>query len=352
MKKKYAQSKNEPTHAVVARVIRQRILDSKWLPGKSVPTHKELLKAFGVGDLTIRKAVATLVSDGFLTSTKRKGTYVTDTPPNLTHIGVVFPHSLASRSHWSPFYSALADEAENLAQSSPYRASLYERTESSLALDAEAGKFAGLIFTSPPYGLADSPALANPRIPRIAIMAQQQITGIPGIIWFDFRSFTEKAVEFLSVHGRRNIAMLTTVAPGSPDSYADHFRASLAKRGIEIPSFWIQQNSPDLRSQIHLLMHAGQTRRPDALIVTEDTLLEQALAGLIAAGVRVPEDVEVVTHANFPSTVPCMLPVTRLGYDIRHMFRECIRLIELQRRRQSVPLVTRIPVVFESELGK
>src|SRR6185295_6183072 len=103
---------------------------------------------------------------------------------------------------------------------------------------------------------------------------------------------------------------------------------------------------------VHLLMHRNDTKCPDGLVIWDDNLVEHALIGLIAAGVRVPDDVAVVAHCNFPWPPPSVLPVTRLGYSIRQALRTCLDVLDRQRRGETVPPATKIPALFEEEAGK
>ena len=89
---------------------------------------------------------------------------------------------------------------------------------------------------------------------------------------------------------------------------------------------------------------------PDALLISDDNLVEHATAGLVAAGARVPEDVEVVAHCNFPWPTPSVLSVERLGYDAREVLDRCLRAID--DRRSGVPGSDNVdvPVRFEREV--
>jgi DNA-binding LacI/PurR family transcriptional regulator len=90
------------------------------------------------------------------------------------------------------------------------------------------------------------------------------------------------------------------------------------------PAKWVQATA-------HLLMHSNQTERPDALLITDDNLIEPVTAGLVAAGVRVPDDLEIVAHCNFPWPAPTHLPITRVGYNVRRLLADCIASIDRQR---------------------
>lgn len=344
----------------ITRDLRRRILTGEWGPGTGLPTQRQLMESYSVGDTTIRQAVTTLVQDGFLIATRRRGTFVTERPPHLTHIGVVFPFTHASRPSWSPFYRALAEGAENLHTLSPYHASVYainagwpeDVAYQRLERDVQVSRLAGLIYTVPPFQVIGRPPLEAPGIPRVSIMQFLTFPQVPAIVWFDLHSFTEKAVEFCLARGRRQIAMLTTTAPQPPDSYGVHLRAALAKRRILSPEFWVQLANDDVRNLTHLLVHTGQAQRPDALIITEDTIVEDVIAGVLAAGLRVPDDIDIITHANFPHPIPTSVPVTRLGYSVPELFSACVRLIDAQRRGETFPAITRIPAYFEHEVAQ
>jgi DNA-binding LacI/PurR family transcriptional regulator len=102
---------------------------------------------------------------------------------------------------------------------------------------------------------------------------------------------------------------------------------------------------------VHLLLHDGQTERPDTLIIDNDNLLEPAVRGLTAAGARVPEDVEIVSHANYPllHQEPLPVPVTRLGFDMRRILDACFNSLRAQRSGEG-PVSPTIGAVFESEI--
>jgi hypothetical protein len=97
-------------------------------------------------------------------------------------------------------------------------------------------------------------------------------------------------------------------------------------------------------------MHANQSVRPDGLIIADDNFVEAASGGLIRAGVRVPEDVEVVAHCNFPWPTPSVLPVKRLGFSARQVLRECINSVDAQRRGEAIKPPIAIPALFEEEV--
>jgi DNA-binding LacI/PurR family transcriptional regulator len=164
-------------------------------------------------------------------------------------------------------------------------------------------------------------------------------------------SFVDRALDYLAKRNRRNVAVIL----GSQRlDYREYLSAALRKRRMNTPDFWLQRINPDMgdasKNLVHLLMRNTNGERPDGVVIADDNLVEHATAGLVAAGVNVPQDADVVVHCNFPWPTPSVLPVKRLGYDISHLIRSSINLIDRQRRGQKVPNLTMLKAMFEEEV--
>src|SRR4029079_10939473 len=93
-----------------------------------------------------------------------------------------------------------------------------------------------------------------------------------------------------------------------------HLRVDrLRERGLDVPSemvhgldttfsFWVT-------SLIPLMLRADPARRPDALLISDDNLVEPVPAALHDAGVGGPAELTVVAHANLPYPPRAMVPV-------------------------------------------
>ncbi len=74
----------------VAKELRSMISDGKIKAGEFLPPQKELASQFGVGLSTIREAVQVLAAMGLVKSHPGKGTWVSETIPNmLLHPGAI-----------------------------------------------------------------------------------------------------------------------------------------------------------------------------------------------------------------------------------------------------------------------
>lgn len=59
-----------PLYVQVADVLRDRIADGEWLPGDYLPAEPDLAHAYDVGKDTIRGALAILVNEGLLVTSR------------------------------------------------------------------------------------------------------------------------------------------------------------------------------------------------------------------------------------------------------------------------------------------
>jgi DNA-binding LacI/PurR family transcriptional regulator len=340
---------------LIVRELRGQIVKGQLTPGSQLPTRAEIEESFSAGATTVQRALEHLRRDGFIQVNGRQGTFVVDNPPHLTNYALVFS-SDPSIDNWTRFHAALQNEAQVLQQIRDFNIQIYyninQHSESSdfrkLVKEVQSHRLGGIIFASNPFLVADTPLLSDTGIARVAIMGDKHDYNWP-IVSNDSASFWQRAIQYLASRGRKRLGVL--IPSGLQRSMEDHLLSSIGQYSMTIQPHWIQGmtlGAPEFAANImHLLMHSGQNERPDALIIADDNLVEHAMRGLVAAGVNVPNDVDVVAHCNFPYLTPSVLPVKRLGYDARQVLQACIDNLK---NTQQKPLVTRIPALFEEEV--
>jgi len=339
-----------PRERVVAG-LRARIVAGEYRPGDRLPTRAELERLHETTPVTIQRAFDQLVREGFVVARGRQGTFVTERPPHLCRYALVFPYRDRPERPWPQFWRALAAEAQALTQSNGHALSFCYGNETqqdrdeydSLEADVLAHRLAGLIFASRPFYLRGSPVLEAPGIPRVAIMAAPEPPNVRAIdLSGDLLGY---GLRHLFELGRRRIAVVTV------PQLQKKTTAALREAGFDVPPYWIQAASPEApetaRGAVHLLMASNPGCRPDGLIIVDDNLVPPATAGLVDAGLRAPEDVAVVGHANFPHATPSAVPIMRLGYDIRELLGTAERILDAERRGEPVAALTRVALVGE-----
>lgn len=345
----------------VVRFIRDGIVAGSFMPESRVPTHQELERLCGADSRTIRVAMEVLRADGFIETYPRRGTFVVPHPPHLSHFALTFPATVLKDV--SRFYEAIRDEAAKM-QAPERRVSTFYDIESHTDVDdyqrllgfVRARRLAGLIFAGVPYKLAGdgSPLLCEPGVARIAIMLPNDQFAFPSV-YPDLDAFLPKAFDYLLSRRLKRVAVIMLAEPS--DARLGTVQSLACERGLIVRPHWIQAASaitPEWSRRTALMMfHEGQVERPDAVVITDDNVVEGFTAGIRDSGVRAGAngtgELEVVAQANFPYPTRSHVPAKRLGYDIRRLMSVSLERIAQQRRGETAPAHTAIPAVWEDE---
>jgi GntR family transcriptional regulator len=70
-----------PLYVRIESLVRNRILNGQLQPGDKLPTEEDLVKQFGVSQITIRNALSNLKRDGLIVRNRAKGTFVAENVP-------------------------------------------------------------------------------------------------------------------------------------------------------------------------------------------------------------------------------------------------------------------------------
>ena len=332
----------------VMTAIRTKIVSGHLAPGSRMPTWDQMEASFQVGRPTLMRALERLKRDGFVYSSSTRGTFVAVRPPHLSRYAIVFPETLV----WNRFLAAMDYEVNCYAQRQDKQLVAFHHTTANrdnesfarLTDEAYAHRFAGIIIMSG-NELAEIPLFPDLSIGRVIVLAKTTLPGTPHVD-VDRESFVNKSLSFLAHRGRKRVAVLTNdTAPH--ESYAQ----AIPAHGLATKPFW------HLAAPIRYTSAAAQIvrllldnpDRPDALIITDDNLVESALSGVAAAGLRVPDDLTIVAHCNWSLPVTSAMPVTFLGFDSRLVLQTCLNVIDAQQRGEQVPPVTMSPALLAEE---
>lgn len=341
----------------IEQELRGRIVKGVYPAGTRMPLRTELKRQFRAGPVTVQRALDRLIAAGFVQTRGRGGTYVAEHPPHLFRYALVFPKSPGDPD-WNRFWTALSNEAQAVERASSRRLVIYhgieehgESRDYQPLLDAVMSqRLAGLIFPGYPDFVDGTPLLTASGCPCVAVSSELRWPGMSAVS-LDARGFIDKALDYFAARKRHRIAIISL--PLFPEHHESYITAGIRDRGLVTRPYWTQRVLPSspkgVQDCAHLLMHAGQSERPDGLLIADDNLVEPATAGLVAAGLRVPEELEVVGHCNFPWPTTTHLPVTRLGYDTHQVLVRCIESIDRQRAGEQEPTIGTIPAFFETE---
>ena len=348
---------NRASKANIVSVLRGEVVAGELPLGSRLPNRRELGRRFSASSVTVQRAMDRLMQDGFVYADGPNGTFVSPYPPHLYRYGLLFPSQPADPNQWRRFAATLCDEARHLDPETHRTIAIYYNINAHadsddyrrLLRDLRTQRLAGLIIVDNPSRLIGTPILEEDAPPRVAIMEEPGLPKSPAL-GHDAHSFIDKALDHLQQQGRRNIAILTGEHPAGL-GFHDYLMSALAARDMVLRPYWLQGvfvGHPELAHNLMwLMMNPQQDQRPDGLIIYDDNLVEDAVAGLIDSGVRVPQDLDIVVHANFPWTIPTAIPVARIGYHAGRTLDACLDLIERQRRGESVPRLSQMPAIEE-----
>ena len=202
-----------------------------------------------------------------------------------------------------------------------------------LLADIARSRLAGLIVIAPTDEVQMSDLIQVPQLPTVALLGRP-IGQVP-VVHAEPRSFYRNALNVMRRQGRRKPAVI-----------AFHKHLPLVAELIReadfepMPHLLQAANLQSPQSVNNLVRLLARDSEVDTLIIADDTLIEHAQAGLVAAGVNVPEDLLLIEQCNWPWPVPSVLPSTRIGFDITELLDQCMKLLDTVKNKQDVPRET------------
>jgi LacI family transcriptional regulator len=298
-----------PLVAGVSKRLLQYIQNSEIPSGGSLPSERHLALEFSVSRATIRSAIQTLSSEGFLEAKANcKPVVKTHTAPKLggsRHIGIwLWPNTAdyASASILKGIQRSELDSSVRLIVASAPTGDW----ESVLAAER---RFLETIADDPVEACAIVWYLGGER--NLDALQDLRRSGVP-IVFVDRlppKAFpadfvgtnnvraAEQAVEHLTDLGHRQIALITNIESVSSVAERERgYRRAVKAIGIELDPELIQRVSVDEQIGIQTAIHrlfAG-ANQPTAIFCVNDLLALHVSEELDRRRIRVPDDVSVV----------------------------------------------------------
>lgn len=309
--------------------LKRRIRAGIYPAAGRIPSRRELLQEFDVSPVTMQRALDRLTEQGFVVPQGSRGTFVADQLPNVARFALVFAEE-QGKGTWNRFWSTVQREAAAWRDAAgrtfvPYFiAGADPRAEGhrQLCADLASGRLAGVLFSSTPWFLDGSTVFAAD-VPRTVIGGNQaDVARFSGsmIEWAGSIGPSARICERLVREGRRRIGALVH------RSFAEDGRAGLAeavRAGLQTrPSWWVglppdPANAMCARGMVRLLLDRPPDQRPDVLFIGDDNFVPHATAGIVDLGIRVPSELCVLAHANYPNPTRSAVPCLRYGIDVR-----------------------------------
>ena len=177
-----------------------------------------------------------------------------------------------------------------------------------------AGLLDGLVITADHKGEAFISQLQEAEIPFVFIGRPSAADGV-NYVDADNVKGGYLATSHLASLGYRRIATIASDQNTAGDERIIGYRTALRERGIAIEEGLLAYGDYTLESG-YAAMNELIQREPEAVFVGSDTMALGALRALREAGLRVPEDIAVVSHDDLPPAVQADPPLTTVRQPI------------------------------------
>jgi len=332
----------QPLHAQVADFLRHNVIGPQP-PGMKLESEAVLAGQLGVSVMTLRQALSVLAHQGLIERRQGSGTYVADTRANR-HVAIM---SLASQDiPDSSFQLRVENLLGAVLQERGYRFRFYVWTKSMEGVvcpdfveEASQNRISGAVFLA----MHAEPAMSILRKNRIPYVLTTE-SDPPGVA-IDRAQIVRDGTRYLLDRGCRRIALMQWSSYGIDRLTNPVFASALAERGLKPNPRWVRASvHPSVPGagweQLHKIWSAGK-EKPDGLVVTDDVLFRDVAMGILESGIRVPEQLQVITHTNRGSRVTCPFPFAALEIDPQEYAEELAAMLIRMMNKETMSEETR-----------
>ena len=308
--------------------LRQAILTGHYKPGERLPTTLEWAKMLGVSIRVPEAAIARLVSEGLIVARRRYGCVVAErcNKPNWKgHVLVVVPDCdscyysavllgcirsrLLSEGYLVTSMTVLHGEGDR-------NRFKYDLAPLEFAL-RQSVDLAVLIFNYKRPSIARAIVRSGVPFVEFADAEPCNLKGCVGSVCLDKEAAMSRLAEAIRSSGVRRVMQV--------GAYASNFEANFLRRmdGIRFSSWHTGWNYEErgvnenivrvaMESFVRRFRDKGRGWLPDLFYFSDDHVASGALTAMLQEGVRIPEDVRVVTMSNWGLGPVFPVSLTRL----------------------------------------
>ncbi|MCC7517577.1 MAG: GntR family transcriptional regulator [Verrucomicrobiae bacterium] len=365
MKLDFQSERVEATHRQIQTYLCSQIESGALQPGTRLPSNTELARKWGVSSRDVQKAMARLTAAGRIERAPRRGTFVRGATEKVV-VGVLFGPSLAHetayhyRELWRELRQALLPRKwvgrfyDGLTRIEGAEELYREGAVHNLTRDIRQYRFKGLILFSPEMSWLKT---IEEDLARLPAVRKDDLSGGTDF-QLDYYQFARDSVAYLTGQGRKRIAVAhLTSEPGLPqpdlDGFLDEARAQGLSRPeiVELAQILLRPGAEEgIYRQMREQIGRWRTRPeglPDGLIVNDDVGMRAVALALLAEGVRVPEEVRIVTQANEGVDLHYGLPVVRYEFPLRGM---APQMVDLLWRRMTSERLPPLPIKIRGQI--
>ncbi|HAH86514.1 MAG: GntR family transcriptional regulator [Armatimonadota bacterium] len=305
-------------------ILEEAIRRGKWQAGQRLPSERALMADLGISRTTLRHAMAALANENLIVARPGSGTYVVEgAVPTAIGILAVSMQLISPMGYW---YHSLVEELQKKISDNGRRAMLFVASGSSQQEVLES------------TGISDKSVIKN----LAGVIALQDIG--------PFKKLLDKnRINHVTMSGiapelgpmvRQDLASMYTMARQIFESkgYTNYsvMIASRDDKSSAMYNYWCQLISdfvdgdssriisapftPDYRYSYDAFKEVWESgRRPRAIFFPDDAIFDVASRAIVELGIKVPEELAIITEASTVRRFNFPIEVTRLGWDPAQM---------------------------------
>jgi DNA-binding LacI/PurR family transcriptional regulator len=344
-----------PLYTQLADLVRAQIREGKLRPGEVIQPQRELSALWNVSEVTVRRALQALASEGLLEARAGSGTVVAASSGGGTtgcsvpaearrlRIGIVS----ADLTDGYPFLSRMMEKLQ-ASEDSPLFQFFTVPVDQTDALTKRLPlrELDGVMLMSP-VNLALVATCQAMNLPYV-LLYNHVVDGRSHCIVVDYTAGILQAVGELAKQGRRKIALVTALETRfSSGQMTDAYHAALQVHGLEAPADWVVHagyQEPQGYEAVKQLM--SRAIHPDAILFASDYQARGGLVALQEMGLKAPKDVAIVGAGRLLRDKEWPVAISTIDLHFDRIGEVALRALQDLIARQPVPFRQVVPSKF------
>ena len=321
--------------------LRAAVRSGRWKAGERLPTREELMAMCGVSRNVVQTAIRRLVAEGLVVTRPRLGCIVTR-PSRRPIRGVVLEVDTGCGiPYWNALFSDSLRRALSAERIDCRNVGLsYDGNDRMRSFDRD--RLERELSQRPDMVLAVSSLSRTAELQRLldAHDTPYMVSGRPApgrhpqMLWACANDVRVRMDGFVADCIRARVRSVTWLAYSGKSGFDP--RAELEKAGIAVETVLANRKAPScdvgLGQYVELardcmLERLEKGRLCDLLFVADDYLAMGAVPALLERGVRIPDDVKLVTQYNKGFGLALSKSIARIEVDPEGFAAECARSI-------------------------
>jgi len=338
-----------PLHEQIVHHVERQIASGVFSAHERLPPATQLARQWGASYVTVQRAMAQLTSAGLIERKPRRGTFVRPHAEKAVIGILIAPNMMDETAHFHRAVIKHLREQIARREGCQWTCRVYDGLAAAPAGRDSENSFArqqfNIDFQNYPFkGLIEldenirawERGKPRPNLSTVRLGPPLKCDNGRADVVLDFYDFGRKAVEYLAGKGRTRIAYLRTreepwknspdmrgireaaEAAGIQPAQAHQLRGISAGEALE-GGIFMERSAHDLVLRLLAGWKSGRqnSRRLDALLVSDDIATRGAATALLRGGIAVPDDILVLTMANEGIFHHYGIPVARYELPLR-----------------------------------